>query len=164
MKKPTILSNEFRTPNIFYRCQQFHSGTTPPDPHRHNGPGFVAGALEGAKSFPTLEFMQQRDIVMRHADWREKKPSPFILTTDSLDKALYWAEVMANNQGRLYSSGDPVYIAVIRPGRVPTGTMKYYIGGATWWNISKQIFPPMRGIPTNMSFLDLYRRKPSWYI
>jgi hypothetical protein len=135
MKKPTILSNEFRSPHVFYRAQQFHSGTTPPDLHRHNGPGFVAGALEGAKSFPTLDFMQQRDLVMKHAVWSEKKPSPFISTTDSLDKAIDWAEGMAKNQGRLYDSEDPVYIAVIRPGRVPTGTMKYF----RWCDLVKDL-------------------------
>jgi hypothetical protein len=124
--RPKMLLNELGSADIFYRAQQPRSGTTPPNlPHS----GFIAGDPDCAASFQDLPVEDQRKIVEDHSIWGLMKPSPFVSLTKCLDNALDLAEVMTDHK-QWYSPSSianlPVHIAVIRPGRVPTGTMRYY--------------------------------------
>lgn len=119
--RPKMLLNEFGSADIFYRAQQPCSGTMPPNLPQS---GFVPGDPDCAASFPDLSLKDQRRIVEDHSHWGFKKPSPFMSSTNCLDNALYLAEIMTNQAQK--RGMFPVHIAVIRPGRVPTGSMKYY--------------------------------------
>ena len=156
MKEPTILSNKFRSSDVFYRCQQSNSGTSPPDLHWQGGPGFVAGAKE-AKSFPKRSLRRQKSIVEAHSVWSKTQASPFISTTDRLDKAMALAKVMTKKQQELYSSNDPIYIAVIRPGRVPTGTMEFY----RWWDLVNDLRAKIDSFASNEHEFEFLGSIPS---
>lgn len=125
--------NRFGSEEVFYRAQQpVSSGTNPPI---LPDIGFVAGNEGLAQAFDLTEDKKNRDIVMQHSIWNRNQPlSPFVST--SVDEG--WISNRIANCMAVYvekhrktlppstAKLDPIRIAEIRPGRVPTETMKYY--------------------------------------